>query len=277
MTSTLEPPRDRRRRAAGRRRPPARHLRRRPHPPRRVPQGRSSRALDRLLVEGEDDLLAALRHDLGKPAVEGHLTDLAFVRAEIADTLRHLDAWTEAAAGEGAGQAAAGAGPRPPRPARHRADHRPVELPGAARARAARRRDRGRQHRGDQAERGRRPTRRARSPASSRRYLDRDAYAVGGGRCPRDDGAARRALGPHLLHGQRDGRARRDGRRGAAPHAGDARARRQEPGDRRRERRPRRRGPSASCGASTSTPARRASRPTTCSSTVAWRRRCSPA
>jgi hypothetical protein len=24
--------------------------------------------------------------------VEGHLTDLAFVRAEIADTLRHLDA-----------------------------------------------------------------------------------------------------------------------------------------------------------------------------------------
>src|SRR6478609_1113269 len=51
------------------------------------------RALDRLLVEREDDLLAALRHDLGKPAVEGHVTDIAFVRAEIADTLRHLDAW----------------------------------------------------------------------------------------------------------------------------------------------------------------------------------------
>src|SRR6478736_3433804 len=51
------------------------------------------RALDRLLVEREEDLLAALRHDLGKPAVEGHVTDIAFVRAEIADTLRHLDAW----------------------------------------------------------------------------------------------------------------------------------------------------------------------------------------
>src|SRR4051794_29704336 len=53
------------------------------------------RALDRLLVGREDDLLAALRHDLGKPAVEGHLTDVAFVRTEIADTLRHLDAWTK--------------------------------------------------------------------------------------------------------------------------------------------------------------------------------------
>src|SRR3954447_4805576 len=52
------------------------------------------RALDRLLVEGEAELLTALRQDLGKPAVEGYLTDLAFVRAEIADTLRHLDAWT---------------------------------------------------------------------------------------------------------------------------------------------------------------------------------------
>lgn len=51
------------------------------------------RALDRLLVERESDFLAALANDLGKPAVEGHLTDLAFVRAEIADTLRHLDAW----------------------------------------------------------------------------------------------------------------------------------------------------------------------------------------
>ena len=51
------------------------------------------RALDRLLVEREEDLLAALRLDLGKPAVEGHITDIAFVRAEIAETLKHLDAW----------------------------------------------------------------------------------------------------------------------------------------------------------------------------------------
>src|SRR5580765_3390252 len=51
------------------------------------------RALDRLLVDRESDFLTALADDLGKPAVEGHLTDLAFVRAEIAETLRHLDAW----------------------------------------------------------------------------------------------------------------------------------------------------------------------------------------
>ena len=57
--------------------------------------------------------------------------------------------------------------------------------------------------------------------------------------------------------------------RGQAPHAGHARARRQEPGHRRRRRRPRRRPRAASRGASSSTPARPASRPTTCSSTAA--------
>ncbi|MGZ4676315.1 MAG: aldehyde dehydrogenase family protein [Acidimicrobiia bacterium] len=51
------------------------------------------RALDRLLVEREADLLEALRLDLGKPAIEGYLTDIAFVRAEIAETIKHLDAW----------------------------------------------------------------------------------------------------------------------------------------------------------------------------------------
>ena len=51
------------------------------------------RALDRLLVESEAELLEALRLDLGKPALEGFITDIAFVRAEIADTLRHLDRW----------------------------------------------------------------------------------------------------------------------------------------------------------------------------------------
>ncbi len=51
------------------------------------------RALDRLLVESETELLDALRLDLGKPALEGFITDIAFVRAEITDTLRHLDRW----------------------------------------------------------------------------------------------------------------------------------------------------------------------------------------
>lgn len=51
------------------------------------------RALKRLLAEGEHELLEALRLDLGKPAVEGFVTDLAFVRAEIDHTLSHVDAW----------------------------------------------------------------------------------------------------------------------------------------------------------------------------------------
>jgi aldehyde dehydrogenase (NAD+) len=46
-----------------------------------------------LLRDGEAQLLEALRRDLGKPAIEGFLTDIAFVRAEIDETLRHLDAW----------------------------------------------------------------------------------------------------------------------------------------------------------------------------------------
>ena len=53
------------------------------------------RALDRLLVESEAELLEALRLDLGKPALEGFITDIAFVRAEIAETLRHLDRWLQ--------------------------------------------------------------------------------------------------------------------------------------------------------------------------------------
>ncbi len=53
------------------------------------------RALDRLIVESEAELLEALRLDLGKPAIEGYLMDLAFVRAELADTLHHLDRWVK--------------------------------------------------------------------------------------------------------------------------------------------------------------------------------------
>jgi aldehyde dehydrogenase (NAD+) len=50
--------------------------------------------LKSMLRDGEADLLEALQRDLGKPAIEGFLTDIAFVRAEIDETLRHLDDWT---------------------------------------------------------------------------------------------------------------------------------------------------------------------------------------
>jgi len=51
------------------------------------------RAIRRLVTEGEAELLEAMRADLGKPAVEGRLTDLSFVAAEVDVMLRHLDAW----------------------------------------------------------------------------------------------------------------------------------------------------------------------------------------
>lgn len=49
--------------------------------------------LRRLLVAGESQLTAALRADLGKPADEGWLTELAFVSGEIDYTTRHLARW----------------------------------------------------------------------------------------------------------------------------------------------------------------------------------------
>ena len=50
-------------------------------------------ALKDLLRHGEDELIDAMRADLGKPTVESRLTDLSFVAAEIDVMLRHLDAW----------------------------------------------------------------------------------------------------------------------------------------------------------------------------------------
>ena len=99
-----------------------------------------------------------------------------------------------------------------PRAARCRAGDRAVELPGPAGARADRRCDRGRQRGRAQAVGGRAAhVERARAPAPR---VPRPRGGRGRrGRRRRDDGAARRALRPHLLHGQRQGRPRRDGGR----------------------------------------------------------------
>jgi aldehyde dehydrogenase (NAD+) len=51
------------------------------------------RGLAAMLAERENELLTALHADLGKPAIEGFVTDLAFVTAEIEHTLKHLDEW----------------------------------------------------------------------------------------------------------------------------------------------------------------------------------------
>jgi aldehyde dehydrogenase (NAD+) len=50
-------------------------------------------AMRALLTEREEELLTALRADLGKPAIEGWMTELHHVAYEIGAILRHLDAW----------------------------------------------------------------------------------------------------------------------------------------------------------------------------------------
>lgn len=50
-------------------------------------------ALRRLLTEGEPEMIDALERDLGKSAIEGFVTEIALVRAEIEYALSHLAAW----------------------------------------------------------------------------------------------------------------------------------------------------------------------------------------
>ncbi len=47
----------------------------------------------RMLEENEAAFLEALKVDLGKPAVEGFITDIAFVLSEIESMLKHLTKW----------------------------------------------------------------------------------------------------------------------------------------------------------------------------------------
>lgn len=46
-----------------------------------------------MLEENEDELLEALRLDLGKPRVEGYVTDIAFVLSELRLMVRNLEKW----------------------------------------------------------------------------------------------------------------------------------------------------------------------------------------
>ena len=49
--------------------------------------------LRRLLVESEEELLAALRADLGKSATEAYTTEIGFVLGEITHVEKHLSSW----------------------------------------------------------------------------------------------------------------------------------------------------------------------------------------
>ncbi len=52
------------------------------------------RQMDKMLVENEDEFLAALAADLGKPSLEGWTTDIAFARGEIKGLEKNLEKWT---------------------------------------------------------------------------------------------------------------------------------------------------------------------------------------
>lgn len=54
------------------------------------------RQLDRMLVERAPEIERALLSDLGKPALEAHITEIGFLRSEIAHTLAHLAKWMKA-------------------------------------------------------------------------------------------------------------------------------------------------------------------------------------
>ena len=51
------------------------------------------RSLRRMLEEHEADFVAALREDLGKPALESFVSEIGLVRGEIDHALRHLGRW----------------------------------------------------------------------------------------------------------------------------------------------------------------------------------------
>jgi aldehyde dehydrogenase (NAD+) len=51
------------------------------------------RQLQRMLVEREEDFLAAMATDLGKPPMEAYAAEVGLVLGEIKSTLKNLDAW----------------------------------------------------------------------------------------------------------------------------------------------------------------------------------------
>ena len=51
------------------------------------------KGLDRMLKESADELVAALKEDLGRPAPESFLTEIDFVAAEVRGLRKHLRSW----------------------------------------------------------------------------------------------------------------------------------------------------------------------------------------
>ena len=51
--------------------------------------------MNKMLTENEAEFLEALRTDLGKPAVEGFITDIAFVTSEVESMIKNLRKWNK--------------------------------------------------------------------------------------------------------------------------------------------------------------------------------------
>lgn len=52
-------------------------------------------SLKRMLTDNQDLLEDALLHDLGKPGIESHITEIGFLLGEVAHTLKHLKGWAK--------------------------------------------------------------------------------------------------------------------------------------------------------------------------------------
>ena len=167
--------------------------------------------LDAMLAEKKDELLSALEADLGKSAFEGWMSELAFVRKEIAHTKKQLGRWM---------RPEKVATPLAYQPGKSTVVREPLGVvliiapwnyPLQLALGAAGRRDRRRQLRGGEAVGGRAAHVGGCWRASCREYLDPECGRRGRGRGRRDHRAARAALRPHLLHRQRHRRPRGHG------------------------------------------------------------------
>ena len=233
-------------------------------------------ALNRMLVDAEAEFVEALAQDLGRPAMEAFAADLRGSGREIDDLRRHLRSWVKPERAKV---------PWIFRPGKANVEREPlgvvliiapwnypVQLLLAPLVGGARGRQRGRA----QAVRGRAGDLGRARPPGPAATSTRDAVAVVEGGVAETTALLERAVRPHLLHRQRHRRPRSSLEAaakhltpvtlelgGKSPAIVDAR------------RQPRAWPPAASRGASSSTPARPASPPTTCSSTATSRTRCS--
>ena len=48
-----------------------------------------------MILENEDQFLAALKSDLNKPSQEAYMSEIDMIKNEVTGILRHIDTWTK--------------------------------------------------------------------------------------------------------------------------------------------------------------------------------------